>query len=97
MNWRMIFWVTSRLSLEPGIVSPVAISTPALLDCDESELILTDALEILAAASARLKSRLEDEFERLKLEVWFVLILILMLLSELSTLDDELDRLRLEV
>ena len=42
-------------------------------------------------------SRLDDEFERLKLEVWFVLILMFTLLSELSTLDDELERLRLEV
>ena len=42
-------------------------------------------------------SRLDDEFERLKLEVWLVLILMFTLLSELSTLDDELERLRLEV
>ncbi len=81
----------------PGIVSPIEISTPALLDWEERELIRRDALEILAAASARLKSRLEDELERLRLEVWLVLILILTLLSELSTLDDELERLRLEV
>ncbi len=79
------------------MVSPVAISVPAWLDWDESELIRTDALEILAAASARLKSRLEDELERLKLEVWFVLMLMLTLFSELSTLDDEFERLKLEV
>ena len=42
-------------------------------------------------------SRLEDELERLKLEVWFVLILVLTLLSELSMLDEEFERLRLEV
>jgi hypothetical protein len=40
---------------------------------------------------------LEDEFERLKLEVWFVLMLALTRLSELSMLDDEFERLRLEV
>ena len=89
--------MTSRLVFEPGMVSPVAISVPAWLDWDERELIRTDALDILAAASARLKSRLEDELERLRLEVWLVLILMLTLLSELSTLDDELERLRLEV
>jgi hypothetical protein len=42
-------------------------------------------------------SRLEDELERLKLEVWFVLILTLTRLSELSTLDEEFERLKLEV
>ena len=42
-------------------------------------------------------SRLEDELERLKLEVWFVLILMLTRLSELSMLDDEFERLKLEV
>ena len=89
--------MTSRLVFEPWMVSPVAISVPAWLDCDERELIRTDALDILAAASARLKSRLEDELERLRLEVWFVLILMLTLLSELSTLDDEFERLKLEV
>ena len=89
--------MTSRLVFEPGMVSPVAISVPAWLDCDERELIRTDALDILAAASARLKSRLEDELERLRLEVWLVLMLMFTRLSELSTLDDELERLRLEV
>ena len=42
-------------------------------------------------------SRLDDEFERLKLEVWLVLILVLTRLSELSILDDEVERLKLEV
>jgi hypothetical protein len=65
----MILSVTSRLFFEPGIVSPVAMSVPALLDWDESEITRTEALDIFAAASARLKSRLEEELERLKLEV----------------------------
>ena len=42
-------------------------------------------------------SILEDDFERLKLEVWFVETLALRLLSELSMLDDEFERERLEV
>jgi len=42
-------------------------------------------------------SILEDEFERLKLDVWFAVMLLLTALSELSTLDEELERLRLEV
>ena len=42
-------------------------------------------------------SRLDDEFERLRLEVWLVLILTLTRLTDLSTLDDELERLKLEV
>jgi hypothetical protein len=42
-------------------------------------------------------SMLEDELERLRLEVWFVLMLALRLLSELSMLDDELESERLEV
>lgn len=40
---------------------------------------------------------LEDEFERLKLEVWFVVMLALTELRDMSMLDDELERLRLEV
>jgi hypothetical protein len=40
---------------------------------------------------------LDDEFERLKLEVWLVLTLALTRLSELSTLEDEFERLKLEV
>ena len=40
---------------------------------------------------------LEEEFERLKLEVWLVVMLALMLLSERSTLEDEFERLKLEV
>ena len=42
-------------------------------------------------------SMLEEEFERLKLEVWFVVMLALTLLSERSTLEDEFERLKLEV
>lgn len=42
-------------------------------------------------------SRLDDEFERLNDEVWFVLMLALRLLSELSILDDEFERLNEEV
>jgi hypothetical protein len=37
-------------------------------------------------------SMLEDEFERLKLDVWLVVILALTLLRERSTLLDELER-----
>jgi hypothetical protein len=42
-------------------------------------------------------SILEDEFERLKLEVWLVDTLTFTRLSELSILEDEFERLRLEV
>ena len=42
-------------------------------------------------------SMLDEEFERLKLEVWFVVMLALTLLSERSTLEDEFERLKLEV
>jgi hypothetical protein len=42
-------------------------------------------------------STLEDELERLKLEVWFVEMLLFTRLSALSTLEDEFERLRLEV
>jgi hypothetical protein len=42
-------------------------------------------------------SMLEEEFERLKLEVWLVVMLAFTLLSERSTLEDEFERLRLEV
>jgi hypothetical protein len=42
-------------------------------------------------------SMLEDEFERLKLEVWLVVMLALTLFSERSTLDEEFERLKLEV
>ena len=40
---------------------------------------------------------LDDEFERLKDDVWLVLTLAFKLLSELSMLDDEVERLRLDV
>jgi hypothetical protein len=42
-------------------------------------------------------SMLEEEFERLRLEVWLVEMLALTLLSERSTLEDEFERLKLEV
>jgi hypothetical protein len=42
-------------------------------------------------------STLDDELERLKLEVWFVLTLALTRLSELSMLEEELESRRLEV
>jgi hypothetical protein len=42
-------------------------------------------------------SRLEEEFERLKLDVWLVLMLMLTRFSELSILDEEFERLKLEV
>ena len=43
------------------------------------------------------RSTLEDEFERLKLDVWLVVILALIELSELSMLEEEFERLKLEV
>jgi len=43
------------------------------------------------------RSTLELEFDRLKLDVWFVVMLLLIRLSELSTLDEALERVRLEV
>ena len=45
----------------PGIVSPVAISTPALLDCEDREVIRREALEVFAVASASSKSRLDED------------------------------------
>jgi hypothetical protein len=52
---------------------------------------------ILALTEFRDLSTLDEEFERLKLEVWFAEMLALIRLRELSRLDDEFDRLRLEV
>ncbi len=43
------------------------------------------------------RSTLDDELERLKLEVWFVVMLALIELSERSTLEEEFERLKLEV
>lgn len=43
------------------------------------------------------RSTLDDELERLRLDVWFVVMLAFIMLSELSRLDDEFERLRLEV
>ena len=40
---------------------------------------------------------LDEELERLRLEVWLVVMLLLTALSELSILEDELERLKLEV
>ena len=42
-------------------------------------------------------SRLEEEFESERLEVWLVLILALTLVMELSTLEEEFESERLEV
>ena len=42
-------------------------------------------------------SILEDDFERLKLEVWFVEMLALTIPSELSILEEDLERLKLDV
>ncbi len=42
-------------------------------------------------------SRLEEEFESDRLEVWLVLILALTLVMELSTLEEEFESERLEV
>jgi hypothetical protein len=47
---------------------------------------------ILAFTLLSERSTLEDEFERLKLDVWLVVILALTLLRERSTLLDELER-----
>ena len=52
---------------------------------------------ILAFTMLSELSMLEEEFERLKLEVWLVVMLAFTLLSERSTLEDEFERLRLEV
>ena len=43
------------------------------------------------------RSTLDEEFERLKLEVWLVVMLAFAMLSELSILEDELERLKLDV
>jgi hypothetical protein len=40
---------------------------------------------------------LDEELERLRLEVWLVVTLAFTLLSERSILEDEFERLRLEV
>ena len=42
-------------------------------------------------------SRLEEEFDRLRLEVWFVEMLALTLFRDWSMLDEELEREKLEV
>ena len=42
-------------------------------------------------------SMLDEELERLRLEVWLVVMLLLTALRELSILEDELERLKLEV
>ena len=52
---------------------------------------------MLALIELRDRSTLDEEFERLRLEVWFVVMLALIMLSELSRLEDELERLRLDV
>ena len=54
-------------------------------------------MEMLAFTMLSELSMLDDELERLKLEVWFVVMLALTLLSERSTLEDEFERLKLEV
>ena len=54
--------------------------------------MLTLALRLL-----RELSMLDEEFERLKDEVWLVLTLALRLLRELSMLDEEFERLNDEV
>jgi len=43
------------------------------------------------------RSTLDDELERLKLEVWLVVILALIEFSDRSMLEEELERLKLEV
>jgi hypothetical protein len=54
-------------------------------------------VEILAFTRLSELSTLEDELERLRLEVLLVEMLALTEFRELSTLEDELERLRLEV
>jgi hypothetical protein len=43
------------------------------------------------------RSTLELELDKLRLDVWLVVILLLIRLRELSTLDEALERVRLEV
>ena len=52
---------------------------------------------MLALTLLRDRSTLELELERIKLDVWFVVMLALILFSDISRLDDEFERLRLEV
>ena len=52
---------------------------------------------MLALTEFRDLSMLDEEFERLRLDVWFAVMLAFTKLSELSMLDDEFERLRLEV
>ena len=52
---------------------------------------------MLALTEFKERSTLEDEFERLKLEVWFVEMLALMEFKERSMLEEEFERLKLEV
>lgn len=54
-------------------------------------------VEILAFTLLRELSRLEEELESDRLEVWFVEILALTMFNELSTLDDERESERLDV
>jgi hypothetical protein len=53
--------------------------------------VLTAVVTWLRAAS-----RLEEELERLRLEVWFALMLVFTSVSRLSTLEEELERPKLE-
>jgi hypothetical protein len=54
---------------------------------------------VLTLAFTKFKelSILDEEFERLKLDVWLVLTLALTSARALSTLEEELDSLKLEV
>ena len=52
---------------------------------------------MLALIELRERSMLEEEFERLKLEVWFVVMLAFMEFSDRSMLEEEFERLKLEV
>ena len=52
---------------------------------------------MLMLSELRELSMLDEEFERERLDVWFVLTLALSELRELSRLDDELERERLDV
>jgi hypothetical protein len=52
---------------------------------------------MLAFTELSERSTLEEELERLKLEVWFAVTLALIRLSELSRLDDAFESVKLEV
>ena len=54
-------------------------------------------VEMLALTALSELSMLDEELERLKLEVWFVEMLALTIVSELSMLEEDFERLKLDV